>query len=89
MPMQAIHNDANDYNVIMGPDGQLGLIDFGDIVRAPRIVGLATAAAYAATRVAEPVRDICPVIRGYHRRVPLNPAGATGPARPDPGPACP
>jgi len=73
MPMQAIHNDANDYNVIMGPDGQLGLIDFGDIVRAPRIVGLATAAAYAATRVAEPVRDICPVIRGYHRRVPLNP----------------
>jgi len=73
MPWQVIHNDANDYNVIVRPDGSLGLIDFGDIVRAPRVVGLATAAAYAATRLANPARDVCSLIRGYHSRTALRP----------------
>jgi len=70
--MQPIHNDANDYNVVVSHSGELGLIDFGDMVAAPRIVGLATAAAYAATRVPVPARDICALIRGYHQHVPLN-----------------
>ncbi|MBU6245848.1 MAG: aminotransferase class III-fold pyridoxal phosphate-dependent enzyme [Actinomycetales bacterium] len=81
LPGQLIHNDANDYNVIVADDGgsgpRLGLIDFGDIVPAPRIVGLATAAAYAATRAAtraaDPVREVLPLVRGYHRRASLTP----------------
>jgi len=73
LPMQAIHNDANDHNVIVGEAGRLGLIDFGDVVRAPRIVGLATAAAYAATTMAEPAKGLCTVVRGYHQRAPLTP----------------
>ena len=74
MPMQLIHNDANDYNILVAADGaEFGLIDFGDIIWAPRIVGLATAVAYAATRVARPARDVRAVVRGYHQRTPLTP----------------
>ena len=73
MPMQLIHNDANDYNIVVSDSGELGLIDFGDMVWAPRIVGLATAAAYAATRLAIPTRDTCAMLRGYHQQVPLAP----------------
>lgn len=80
LPSQLIHNDANDYNVIVAGDPatspDLGLIDFGDIVLAPRIIGLATAAAYAATRAAtaaDPIREVLPLVRGYHRAAPLTP----------------
>ncbi len=43
-----IHNDANDHNVIVSADRRtVSLIDFGDIVYAPRVCGLAVACAYA------------------------------------------
>lgn len=49
---QIIHNDANDYNVLINgkrawPRQVVGLIDFGDMLLAPRICELAIAAAYA------------------------------------------
>ena len=51
----AIHNDANDHNVLVNRDGDLfargqcvvGLIDFGDIVHSYMIGDLAVAIAYA------------------------------------------
>ena len=47
LPRQVIHNDMNPHNVLTGPDGAIsGLIDFGDILRAPRINDVATAASY-------------------------------------------
>ena len=69
---QVIHNDANENNIVV--DGEaISLIDFGDIVWAPRIVGLATAIAYAATTLDDPVIDVLPLLRGYHLAAPLTP----------------
>lgn len=72
LPTQVIHNDGNDYNILV--DGnRLGLIDFGDIVIAPKIVGLAVCAAYMVLEKDEPIKDILPLIRGYHMVAPLAP----------------
>lgn len=69
---QVIHNDANENNILV--DGaSLGIIDFGDIIWAPRIVGLATAMAYAATSQRAPLTDVLPLVRGYHLASPLLP----------------
>ncbi len=73
LPAQVIHNDGNDYNILV--DGnRLGLIDFGDIVIAPKIVGLAVCAAYMVLEKNDPIKEILPLIRGYHMVAPLTPA---------------
>jgi hydroxylysine kinase len=43
-----IHNDANDHNVVLDASASrvLGIIDFGDMVYAPRIVELAVTITY-------------------------------------------
>ena len=75
LPAQAIHNDANEHNVLVGDDGLVsGLIDFGDLCRAPRACGLAVACAYAMTALAVPERAVLPVVAGYHEVAPLTPA---------------
>jgi len=74
LPGQAIHNDANEHNVLIGDDGRVrGLIDFGDLCRAPRICGLAVACAYAMARLIVPERQVLPVVAGYHEVAPLAP----------------
>jgi 4-aminobutyrate aminotransferase-like enzyme/Ser/Thr protein kinase RdoA (MazF antagonist) len=66
---QAIHNDANDRNVLVAEDRVTGLLDFGDLCRAPRICGLAVAAAYpVATQGRRALRE---VVEGYHGIAPL------------------
>ena len=72
---QVIHNDANDHNVLVSADRRtISLIDFGDIVYAPRVCGLAVACAYAMLGQDRPVRAILPLIAGYHEESPLLPA---------------
>src|SRR4029079_10025912 len=72
LPAQAIHNDANEHNVLVGEDGRVsGLIDFGDLCRAPRVCGLAVACAYAMTALAVPEREVLPLVAGYHEVAPL------------------
>ncbi len=74
LPRQVIHNDANDYNVIVAADGAVrGLVDFGDVASAPRICGLAIACAYATFSQRHPVRDVAPLVGGYHEVSPLAP----------------
>ena len=74
LPAQAIHNDANEHNVLVGGDGRVsGLIDFGDLCRAPRVCGLAVACAYAMTALAVPEREVLPLVAGYHELAPLHP----------------
>jgi 4-aminobutyrate aminotransferase-like enzyme/Ser/Thr protein kinase RdoA (MazF antagonist) len=74
LPVQLIHNDANDYNVVLDDAGGVrGLIDFGDMVTAPKVCGLAIACAYAAFSQGNPVRDVAPVVAGYHEVTPLSP----------------
>ena len=74
LPAQAIHNDANEHNVLVGDDGEVcGLIDFGDLCRAPRACGLAVACAYAMSTLPVPERQVVPLVAGYHEVAPLEP----------------
>ncbi|MBK8078204.1 MAG: phosphotransferase [Kineosporiaceae bacterium] len=76
LPWQVIHNDANDANIVLDDTARPGLIDFGDLCRAPRVCGLAVACAYAiAGRSAEgvnPWAPAAPLIQGYQAVAPLD-----------------
>ena len=67
----AIHNDANDNNIIVRNDEPwhqevIGLIDFGDMVHSWLITDLANACAYAMLDQPQPLDTACAIIRGYH-----------------------
>lgn len=70
----AIHNDANDYNVIVGGGCDLysknqrvaGLIDFGDLIYSFTIGDLAIAIAYAILDKPDPLAAAAEIVRGYH-----------------------
>jgi 4-aminobutyrate aminotransferase-like enzyme/Ser/Thr protein kinase RdoA (MazF antagonist) len=74
LPMQVIHNDANDYNLLVNDELQqaTGLIDFGDIVFTSRISELAIAIAYAIHYKEDPLATAAALTRGYHNTYPLN-----------------
>lgn len=79
LPKQAIHNDANDYNIMVtGTLGEArhvsGLIDLGDMCAAPRICDLAIAAAYIVLDHATPETALAALVAGYHAAYPLAPA---------------
>src|SRR4029079_1275268 len=66
----AVHNDPNDYNVLVS--GKVtGILDFGDIVHSYAVADLAIAIAYAVLDQADPIGAIAAVTRGYQRRRPL------------------
>jgi len=72
---QVIHNDANPENILLDADGTVsGIIDFGDLLKAPRIVEVATAAAYLRTADEDCLKLLMPFIRSYHERSPLGDA---------------
>jgi len=79
-----IHNDANDYNLLINdidqPTKITGLIDFGDMVFSQVINELAIACAYAlmsddaegnGTNKAEPLERLTTIVAGYHEVNPL------------------
>ncbi|MEZ4862053.1 MAG: aminotransferase class III-fold pyridoxal phosphate-dependent enzyme [Caldilineaceae bacterium] len=80
-----IHNDGNDYNVLVGErvgkqvdDGLTGftqrvtgVIDFGDMVRTYTVSEVAIAAAYIMLAKADPLAAAAEVVRGYHAAYPL------------------
>jgi hypothetical protein len=66
-----IHNDANDWNVLVG-DGQIvGIIDFGDMVKSWTVADPAVAIAYAMLGAANPLATAAAIARGYHAKHPL------------------
>ncbi len=67
----AIHNDANDYNVLVTGEEVTGLIDFGDMVHTALINNLAIACTYAMLHTADPVAAAAAVVKGYHTAFPL------------------
>ncbi len=73
LPQQTIHNDANDNNIVVASDGTVCLIDYGDIVNGPRIIGLGVAAAYAMFGQVDPLSAAAEVVAGYHEVAPLDP----------------
>lgn len=70
LPSQLIHNDANEWNIVLSSSTPK-LIDFGDLILAPKIVGLAVAGAYLAFDSADPTFEISKLVRGYHSVSPL------------------
>lgn len=71
LPSQLIHNDANDNNIVIANGKVISLIDFGDVIVAPKICGLAVACAYSINNFSDPIYDLLPLVRGYHLENPL------------------
>jgi 4-aminobutyrate aminotransferase-like enzyme/murein DD-endopeptidase MepM/ murein hydrolase activator NlpD len=78
LPRRAIHNDLNDYNVLVagtlaGSDSVRvsGVVDFGDMVHSYAIGDLAIAAAYMMLDAADPLAATAALVRGHVRIAPL------------------
>jgi len=75
-----IHNDANDYNVIVGGGNDIysrnqhvaGIIDFGDMLYSYTVGDLAIAIAYAILDKANPLEVAAQLAQGYHEVNPLS-----------------
>ncbi|MFN3953586.1 MAG: aminotransferase class III-fold pyridoxal phosphate-dependent enzyme [Pararhodobacter sp.] len=77
IPVQAIHNDLNDYNLLAVTDATgesrlSGLIDFGDAIRAPVLCDLAIAGAYAVLDTDRPLETLAALVRGFVAERPLS-----------------
>lgn len=71
-----IHNDANDYNVIVNdaktqPRAVISVIDFGDMLHTCTVFEVAIAAAYALLDKPDPLASAAQVVAGYHAAYPL------------------
>lgn len=66
-----VHNDGNDYNVLIKGDEITGLIDFGDAVYTALINNLAIACTYAILHKEEPLTLATHIVKGYHEQYPL------------------
>lgn len=71
-----VHCDGNDYNLLVTPaeDGPslCGIIDFGDMTRAPVVCDVATAAAYLVLDQKRPMEMLSAFVAGYHASYPLS-----------------
>ncbi|MEO6293886.1 MAG: phosphotransferase, partial [Burkholderiaceae bacterium] len=71
---QVIHNDYHLYNVLVAPDDQAritGIIDFGDMLHAPLVGEVATAAAFHMTGSADPFEGPAQFVGAYQSVLPL------------------
>ena len=68
---QIIHNDANEWNVLVKDGLVSGMIDFGDLAYAPLINELAVGITYACYDKEEPLRWATIVLKAYHNTLPL------------------
>ena len=71
---QVIHNDVNPGNVLVeekGSESVVGIIDFGDMLRAPLVVELGVAASYLRCDDADALAYIAPFVAAYDRISPL------------------
>jgi Ser/Thr protein kinase RdoA (MazF antagonist) len=71
---QVIHNDYHLYNVLVAPDDPAritGIIDFGDMLHAPLVGEVATAAAFQMTGSADPFEGAAQFVGAYQAVLPL------------------
>ncbi len=74
LPAGVIHNDGNDYNILVDLKGGgeiAGVVDFGDMVSSALVFELANAAAYCMLDKSEPIGVAVDVVTGYHEVRPL------------------
>ncbi|MBV8206358.1 MAG: aminotransferase class III-fold pyridoxal phosphate-dependent enzyme, partial [Acidobacteria bacterium] len=70
-----IHNDGNDYNVLVNAAGQVvTILDYGDVVYGATVCNLAVALAYVMLGKADPIAAAAQVVSAYHEIFPLNEA---------------
>jgi len=76
-PRQPIHNDFNVHNLLVDPaqpERASGILDFGDMLAAPRINDLAVAAAYQLDADGDALGTVAAFAAAYHAQAPLQPA---------------
>ena len=71
-----IHNDGNDYNILVAPKGMWqnqvsGIIDFGDMVFSHTVNEPAIVCAYAMLDKHDPLTTAGHIVKGYHDVCPL------------------
>lgn len=73
LPQQVIHNDANDYNLIINRQRNAvhAIIDFGDMCHGFRVADLAVACVYAVQNQSDPQLLVDEVVAGYASVSPL------------------
>ena len=77
LPRQPIHNDFNIYNLLVDPaqpERVSGILDFGDMVAAPRIDDLAVAAAYQVDVDDDALGEMASFAAAFHAETPLHAA---------------
>jgi len=70
-----VHNDPNDYNLVVTKDGGVGVIDFGDMMRSYTCSDAAICMAYLLFNVpkGEPlVQSMVPFVSAFHEKCPLS-----------------
>jgi Ser/Thr protein kinase RdoA (MazF antagonist) len=73
---QVVHNDMNPGNVLVTdgePPSVAGVIDFGDMLRAPLIVDVAIAASYMRSTGDDALELLAPFVAGFDSITPLDP----------------
>jgi Ser/Thr protein kinase RdoA (MazF antagonist) len=73
---QVIHNDVNPGNALVDENNSTvitGVIDFGDMIRAPLIVDVAIAASYMRVEGGAALSLVAPFVAAYDRINPLEP----------------
>ena len=75
LPSQAIHGDCHAHNVLVDRDPQSrrisGILDFGDMLHAPRVVEPAVAMSELLAEERVSIEALSPLLAGYGRRVTL------------------
>jgi 4-aminobutyrate aminotransferase-like enzyme/Ser/Thr protein kinase RdoA (MazF antagonist) len=70
---QAIHGDCHAHNLLVHPDSRaiVGILDFGDMIHAPRVLEPAVAMSELLSLDLAPLEALSSVIQGYTQRQPL------------------
>jgi hydroxylysine kinase len=74
LPRQPIHNDFNFFNLLVDPqqpERVCGVLDFGDMLAAPRVCDLAVAAAYQVEPGEDALDTVLEFAAAYHAQAPL------------------
>ncbi len=76
LPSQAIHGDCHASNVLVDEDAQeiVGIVDFGDMIHAPRVLEPAVAMSELLTEGIAAQEDLTALLRGYVEVQPLQTA---------------
>lgn len=71
LPKAIIHNDLNDYNILLSDQEVSGFIDFGDMMKSTRVNELGVCLAYTMMNCQDAIQRALSIIHNYHSVHPL------------------